>query len=137
MTTAILDRAWNTERLRKLSLGDFFVIQAVDPTLKWVQIEPDKPLAPYLSCLTDPTPPTIEIDDEVTWAGLLTDDASWSAIIKIDDEVTWGRIGIIDPDPPTMQRIIRNDPFGLIGIIDPEPPTVQGCGVIEPGSSLY
>lgn len=118
--------------LRRLSMGDFYTILAVDPSQKWVQIEPDKPLSPYLSCIADPDPPYIQIDDEVTWGMSGNSTGGLSAIFKIDDEVTWGRIGVIDPDPPTLEHILRIDPVGLIGIINPDPPTVQGCGLIDP-----
>ncbi len=118
--------------LRRMSTGDTYAILAVDPRQQWVQIEPDKPLSPYLSCAVDLVPPFIQIDDEVTWGMAGNSTGGQSAIFKIDDEVTWGRIGIIDPDPPTLQHISRIDPVGLIGVIDPEPPTSPGCGVVDP-----
>ncbi len=114
--------------LRKMSIGSFFIIQAVDPTLQWVQIEPDKPLSAYLSCNVDPDPPFIEIDDEPTWAGLANQGRGWAAIFKLNDGITWGRIGIADPDPPYIQGIIGPDPFRLNGVIDPDPP---GCGIAD------
>jgi hypothetical protein len=115
-----------------ITLGSFYAIEGVDPTRQWVQIAPNSPLSPYVSCYVDPNPPYTQIDDEVTWGRIGVGKTDWSAIFKIDDEVTWGRIGIIDPDPPTLQHIIRNGLFGVIGVVDPDPPSRPGCGIINP-----
>jgi hypothetical protein len=83
--------SFNFKAIRKLLLGDVFYIEALDPTGKWVLIDPDTLINPNPNCVINPDPPTLtHIDDEVTWG-----------VTGLD------QCGVVDPDPPSVLRSLR------------------------------
>jgi hypothetical protein len=106
----------NFKAVTRLDQGFRFTIEAINPAISWVQIDPNSQENPGVNCVVDPDPPhRITIDDDVTW-GHNGGGEGMPWLTMIDDDVTWQEIRldggiempldvfmeceIIDPDPP-------------------------------------